>query len=226
MAQGKISFGLSFLAILSFTIAFSTARIFTTVYPDTVLVGGGIHFHHFWYGLAMVVTAGWLGIASTRPAWHRVYAVVFGFGGGLIGDEVGLLLTFGNYQSQLTYVFLVGLICLVTLATLLARFRVDIERDLLEMGKEETTVHLGLVITCSSALPFAFDFLLAGSALALGGVVLVAVGLVMRRRQKATHGLVESAGGGIRTLEPLRDEVLSLAPLTRLGDPRAGRSDP
>jgi hypothetical protein len=27
------------------------------------------------------------------------------------------------------------------------------------------------------------------------------------------------AGGGIRTREPLRDEVLSLAPLTRLGDP-------
>ena len=30
-----------------------------------------------------------------------------------------------------------------------------------------------------------------------------------------------SAGGGIRTHEPLRDEVLSLAPLTRLGDPRS-----
>ena len=29
-----------------------------------------------------------------------------------------------------------------------------------------------------------------------------------------------NAGGGIRTLEPLRDEVLSLTPLTRLGDPR------
>ena len=29
-----------------------------------------------------------------------------------------------------------------------------------------------------------------------------------------------NAGGGIRTHEPLRDEVLSLAPLTRLGDPR------
>ena len=29
-----------------------------------------------------------------------------------------------------------------------------------------------------------------------------------------------NAGGGIRTHEPLGDEVLSLAPLTRLGDPR------
>ena len=33
---------------------------------------------------------------------------------------------------------------------------------------------------------------------------------------------VNDAGGGIRTHEPLRDEVLSLAPLTRLGDPRSG----
>ena len=32
----------------------------------------------------------------------------------------------------------------------------------------------------------------------------------------------KNAGGGIRTHEPLRDEVLSLAPLTRLGDPRRG----
>jgi hypothetical protein len=33
---------------------------------------------------------------------------------------------------------------------------------------------------------------------------------------------LNGAGGGIRTHEPLRDEVLSLAPLTRLGDSRAG----
>ena len=32
---------------------------------------------------------------------------------------------------------------------------------------------------------------------------------------------MDGAGGGIRTHEPLRDEVLSLAPLTRLGDSRA-----
>ena len=184
VAQGKINFGLTFLALLSFTVAFSAARIFTTINPDIVVISGGIHFHHFWYGLAMVVIAGWLGIASDHPAWRRVYAIVFGFGAGLIGDEVGLLLTFGNYHSQLTYIFLIGLACFVTLATLLARFRADLERDLLEMERGEAAVHVGLVITCASALPFAFDFLLGGSALALGGIALAAVGTVVRRRQK------------------------------------------
>jgi hypothetical protein len=183
-AQHKINFGLTFLALLSFTIAFFTARIFTTINPDTVVVSGGIHFHHFWYGLAMVVAAGWLGIASNHPAWRRVYAVVFGFGGGLIGDEVGLLLTFGNYQSQLTYVFFIGLICFVTLAILLARFRADIKQDLLEMERGEVTVHVGLVIACASALPFAFGFLLAGSAFALAGIAVAGVGMTVRGRHK------------------------------------------
>jgi hypothetical protein len=184
VAQGKINFGLTFLALLSFTIAFFAARIFTTINPDTVVVSGGVHFHHFWYGLAMMVAAGWLGIASNHPAWRRVYAVVFGFGGGLIGDEVGLLLTFGNYHSQLTYVFFIGLVCFMTIATLLSRFRANLKQDLLEMGKEEATVHVGLVITCASALPFAFDFPVAGTACALGGVALAAVGAILRSRQK------------------------------------------
>ena len=184
MAQGKINFGLTFLALLSFIVAFFTARIFTTINPDTVVVSGGIHFHHFWYGLAMVATAGWLGISSNHPSLRRVYAVVFGFGGGLIGDEIGLLLTFGNYQSQLTYVFFIGLVCLVILLTLLVRFRTDLKQDLLEMEKGEVTVHVGLAITCASALPFASDFLLAGSVCALGGIALVVVGSVLHRRQK------------------------------------------
>jgi len=177
------SHGLLFLMFLSFIASFLAARAFATLNPTTVVVTGGIHFHHFWYGLAMVAAAGWLGIASNHPAWRRVYAVVFGFGGGLIGDEVGLLLTFGNYHSQLTYVFLIGLICFASLATLLIRFRVDLERDLLEMERGEATVHVGLVIACASALPFAFNFLLTGSALAVAGVALAAVGTVVRHRQ-------------------------------------------
>lgn len=183
-AQHKINPGLTFLALLSFIAAFFIARIFTTITPDTVVVSGGIHFHHFWYGLAMVVAAGWMGIASNHPAWRRVYAVVFGFGGGLIGDEVGLLLTFGNYHSQLTYLFFIGLVCFVTLASLLIRFRADLERDLLEIGRGEVTVHVGLVIACASALPLAFGFLLAGSVCALAGAALAAVGVIIHRQKR------------------------------------------
>jgi hypothetical protein len=183
LAKGpdRINYGLTFLGVLSFTVAFFAARIFTTLSPDVVVVSGGIHFHHFWYGLAMVVTAGWLGIAFDRPSLRRVYAVVFGFGGGLIGDEVGLLLTFGNYQSQLTSVFFIGFICFATLAILVVRFRTQLEQEILEMERGEGVVQIGLVIICSSALPFALGFFLPGAALALVGAVLVAVGILVRR---------------------------------------------
>ncbi len=183
-SQRKTNLGLTFLTLLSFAVGFFTARIFTTITPDTVVVSGGIHFHHFWYGLAMVVVAGWLGLASYHPSGRRVYAVIFGFGGGLIGDEVGLLLTFGDYHSLLTYVFLVALVCAVALLTLLLRFRAEIQRDLAEVGKEEAATHFGLVVTCSAALPLAFGFLLPGFALALIGVALTVGGVILRGRRK------------------------------------------
>src|SRR5579862_4014582 len=91
--------GLSFLALLSFVTSFVSARVFATLNPHTVVVSGGIHFHHFCHGRIMVVAAGWAGIIYGVPAYKRIYAVVFGLGAGLIGDEVGLLLTFGDYNS-------------------------------------------------------------------------------------------------------------------------------
>ncbi|MDA4119431.1 MAG: hypothetical protein OK436_02480, partial [Thaumarchaeota archaeon] len=63
--------GLAFLALLSFVVGFSAARIFATIYPSVVVQSSGIHFHHFWYGLLMLVVAGWLGIASNRPEHDR-----------------------------------------------------------------------------------------------------------------------------------------------------------
>ncbi len=83
--------GLAFLTLISFITSFLVARTFTTFSPTTMVVTGGIHFHHSWYGLLMVVSAGWLTIVSDHPGYNRVFAIVFGLGAGLIGDEVGLL---------------------------------------------------------------------------------------------------------------------------------------
>src|ERR1700730_15233302 len=94
---------LAFLALGAFLIAFVGARLFTTIFPHTVIITGGIHFHHFWYGLGMVLVAGLLGIVTTVRSHNRSCAIIFGLGGGLILDEVGLFLTFGNYHSNLTY---------------------------------------------------------------------------------------------------------------------------
>jgi len=178
----KVNYSLTFLALSAFMISFFAARIFTTINPDTVVVSGGIHFHHFWFGLAMVVVAGWLGIVSTHPALNRIYATGFGFGGGLIGDEVGLLLTFGNYQSELTYVFFVGFICTVALILLVLRYAGPLKRDFEDVNRGEALVHFGVVVAGFSALFFSFDFVTSGLGVALAGITIALVGFVLRRK--------------------------------------------
>jgi hypothetical protein len=183
----RVNFGPAALALSAFLVAFFGARIFTTITPDTVVVTGGIHFHHFWYGLGMVIISGWLGIAYTHPAWNRIYATVFGFGGGLIGDEVGLLLTFGNYHSELTYVFFVGFVCVVTLLFILLRYKEPLKRDLAAVTRGEALAHVGIVIVGISTLFFSFDFLVPGSGIALVGVVVALAGVAQNRRSRTAQ---------------------------------------
>ncbi len=173
---------LAFLTLLSFIASFLVARTFTTFSPTTVVVTGGIHFHHFWYGLLMVVSAGWLAIVSNHPGYDRVFAIVFGFGAGLIGDEVGLLLTLGDYQSELTYVFFVGVLCSAGLGYLLLRYRAQLERDVLSLGAGERLTHFGVFTAGLSAVALAYGHLtLALGVFSLGGAIMIA-GIILHRR--------------------------------------------
>ncbi len=162
MAQGPAptthKHSLSFLAALSFAAGFFGARIFHTVFPDTMVFIGTIHVHHFWYGLALISLAGWLGIAYNSEKRNRTYAVLFGLGLGFVGDEVGLLLTFGNYTSPLTYDFFVAAICFIVLVTLLVRYRKEVENDVIRLGTRERLIHIGIFLAGFSTIFFAFDF--------------------------------------------------------------------
>ena len=171
--KGVINHGLAFLGLLAFMTSFFGARIFTTMYPHTWVVVGGIHFHHFWYGLGMMGIAGWLGIISTRPTHRRIYALVFGLGGGLIGDEIGLLLTFGNYQSELTYVFGIGFIVCAVLGLLFVSYRDKLRHDVTGLGIGERLVHVGVVVAGLSALAFSVNALLGTLILTIGVVIAV-----------------------------------------------------
>jgi len=180
MGSGKQVHNLALLTLLSFIASFATARVFTTIFPYTVVVTGSIHFHHFWYGLAMVVSIGWLAIVSNHPdTFDRIFAIIFGLGAGLVGDEIGLLLTLGNYQSGLTYVFFVGLLCFAGIAFLLLRYRTQLEEGFLSLGAGQHLLHLGVFVAGLSAIVFAFDHydfglivLLLGASIAVGGLVI------------------------------------------------------
>jgi len=181
-AKGSTSHGLAFLSFLSFVASFAGARIFTTFFPSTAVVTGGVHLHHFWYGLVMVAVAGWLGIAQIKPNLRRSYAVVFGIGGGLIGDEVGLLLTLGNYYSDLTYFFFLLVVALGAMGILAAGYKHELEDDVRSLEHGERTAYLGVVITGLSALSFAGGYVAYGAATLTVGLLITAAGVWWHRR--------------------------------------------
>jgi len=147
--------GLAFYGTVAFVASFLGARLFATLNPTVTVVRSGIHFHHFWYGLAMVISAGWLGITLNNERMGRNLAIVFGLGAGLIGDEVGLLLTFGDYTSNLTEIFFVAAVGFIILATLLSRGRKHIEKEVINLSRKERLTQLGVFLGAFSIIFFA-----------------------------------------------------------------------
>jgi len=136
---------LSALAILAFIPAFGLARLFTFVLPHVVVMQSGIHFHHFWYGIVLLAASGWLGIAGSER-WARLAATMYGLGGGLLADEVGLLLTFGDYQNEITYTIVVGALAVGGVGAILQRYGKEIFLDLRKIALHERTAYFALFI--------------------------------------------------------------------------------
>ena len=176
--------GLSFLATAAFTAGFFGARIFHLTFPDTMIFFGEIHFHHFWYGLAMIGVSGWLGIVTNDERYNQIYAVVFGLGAGFIGDEVGLLLTGDDYYSVLTFDFFVVAVAAIILITLFVRYRKEIERDILRASPRRVLVLGGIFLAGFSSVLFGYP--LAGlPLLAVGGILILWAFLLHRRAVSA-----------------------------------------
>ncbi|MGD0159588.1 MAG: hypothetical protein ABSB89_04750 [Candidatus Bathyarchaeia archaeon] len=177
---------LATIALLSFIFSFIAARTFTTFYPSTVLVSGGIHVHHFWYGIALLAIGGWLGIGYENRETGRVAAILYGAGGGLIVDEVGLLLTFGNYWTGLTYTFLIILLAFVTILMLFNRYRLLIVTELGELVGNKASLYLGVFLAAASVafITQTNNALVTGmaSGLTIIGIILITTYLIRRAK--------------------------------------------
>jgi len=164
---------LSFIGLGSFIASFFGSRLFATLNPTIVIQQGGIHFHHFWYGIALMGLAGWLAITWKSERLERAYAVMYGLGAGFIGDEVGLLLTLSNYQSGLTYYFFIGALSASILLLLAIRYRVILIREVSYLMTREGLALLGVFLAGFSFLLFAFGLLSFGTPLAVVGIVVI-----------------------------------------------------
>lgn len=149
-AETRTKPNLSLIALIAFIASFAVARIFTSLKPDTVLIGSGYHIHHFWYGLALLAIGGWLGISYESKRVNRLAAILFGAGGGIIGDEVGLLLTLENYRSEITYTVVVTFVTIVTILILLNRYSKIIEAELVEFLSGNASLYIGVFLAAVS----------------------------------------------------------------------------
>ncbi len=182
--------GLAFYGTLAFVAGFFGARAFGTLYPEVVVLRAGIHFHHFWYGLAMIILAGWVGITINDERFGRGLAMIFGLGAGFVGDEVGLLLTLGDYQSELSLMFFVGTIGFILLAVLFLRFRRFLETEVLGVDMMENLTYVGLFLAAFSTVFFAFGALSLGFVFAGLGVFLFLLCFKLERRPTSIRATV------------------------------------
>lgn len=70
----------------------------------------GYHIHHFYFGILLICIAGWIAIVGSETFKKKHAALIYGTGLGLFMDEIGLLLTWGDYYSSLTYVLTIFLV--------------------------------------------------------------------------------------------------------------------
>jgi hypothetical protein len=90
------------LTLIGFVCAFGFIRLSTRLmrsprvpwWPGSVVSEGGVHVHHLFFGIVLMMVAGGLSFAAgeTDGPWYAIYAVLFGIGLGLAIDEYALWL--------------------------------------------------------------------------------------------------------------------------------------
>jgi hypothetical protein len=182
---------LSIYALVSFIISFIVARTFTSLYPSAVFISNDVHVHHFWYGLALLAIGGWLGISYENQRVNRLAATLFGAGGGLIGDEVGLLLTLEDYWTNITYTFLITVVTLAAILILLFRYSKIIRAEIAEFLSSTASLYVGIFL---SVVSIAFisetddiSVITVSAVFTMLGIIIVAAYFIQRSRRKRSQ---------------------------------------
>ncbi len=104
-----------FIIFFTFLITFSVARIIAYAINLNMVPRGlffiktiyvrGYHIHHFNFGIAVLIIAGFLGLVDAARHHLRLIAVLYGIGLALIMDEFGLLVTLDQnvYWTRASY---------------------------------------------------------------------------------------------------------------------------
>jgi hypothetical protein len=97
-----------FLILTAFVLSFGFIRTSTHMiraqvswWPGNVETSSGTHIHHMFWGILLLITMGYVGIATSIPdPWFELVAVAFGIGMGLTMDEFALWLNLEDVYWQ------------------------------------------------------------------------------------------------------------------------------
>lgn len=78
---------LAFPMAVAFLITFIIARFVSLVAPNLYVTLGGLHIHHFVWGISVLAISGYLALLFDSPRSKYLIALLHGFGLGLAFDE-------------------------------------------------------------------------------------------------------------------------------------------
>jgi hypothetical protein len=87
--------------LVSYLITFAVLRVITAIiefdiFPNGpfrfVITKSGLHIHHLFWGILLLMATGFAALASRAPQWHLRIALVFGVALGLTLDEFAMWL--------------------------------------------------------------------------------------------------------------------------------------
>jgi hypothetical protein len=84
--------------LLAFAVTFAVVRALTfgiryhLVPVNNIVTPGGLHIHHYVWGIFIVLLVGFLALTFDQARWHPWLAIPFGVGAALVLDEFALLL--------------------------------------------------------------------------------------------------------------------------------------
>jgi len=88
-------------ALAAFLVTFAVLRVITAIihfelFPHgpfrNLVTAGGLHIHHLFWGILLLMVTGFAALATRAERWHLRIAVVFGIALGLTLDEFALWL--------------------------------------------------------------------------------------------------------------------------------------
>jgi hypothetical protein len=140
-----------FLILIAFVSSFGFIRFSAHMiraqvswWPGNVETKSGTHIHHMFWGILLLITMGYIGIATSIPdPWFELVALAFGIGMGLTMDEFALWLNledvYWQKKGRQSIDAMVVTVSLLVIALLGLRFWIDIWDAVLVM----TGVHRG-----------------------------------------------------------------------------------